>query len=189
MEAYGFMAFELMQADALTISPYMGCDVIQPLLKWLKNGHGVYSIFLSSNPSGYLAQHACIADNNTLVADLFLSSIVKLLDKEDLKSSFGLVIGANYFKEPTQHLKKIATCFPLLIPGIGAQGETFSSSLHSIVHINSSHLLTISRELTGLGSVKLVSTLSTLRNMDEYATFLEERIICYVEKSKLTIID
>ena len=56
MAAYGHMAFEAMDADALTITPYMGLDVLSPLWPWLKSGRGVYVVWVSSNPSGALVQ-------------------------------------------------------------------------------------------------------------------------------------
>ena len=37
MKAYGDMAFSYMNADAITISPYMGLDVLTPLSSWMKN--------------------------------------------------------------------------------------------------------------------------------------------------------
>ena len=41
MEAYGKSAFDEMKADVLTVTPYMGYDVISPLEAWLKNGKGI----------------------------------------------------------------------------------------------------------------------------------------------------
>ena len=52
MEAYGKAAFDELGADALTVVPYMGTDVVRPLYPWLEKGHRSYSVFLSSNSSG-----------------------------------------------------------------------------------------------------------------------------------------
>ena len=107
-----------------------------------------------------------------------------LLKKEKLETSLGLVVGATYFSKLPQALRDDLTRFSLLIPGIGAQGGTFSTQLSSIVHQQSPHLFTMSRELTGLGSEKLSNTLWKIKNIDEYASFLEKRIALYVNKAQ-----
>jgi orotidine-5'-phosphate decarboxylase len=179
MEAYGTMAFDRMHADALTISPYMGCDVIEPLIKWLQQGCGIYAVYLSSNPSGYKIQKTKVIDRDTVVADLMIEPMIELLKQKNLSQSLGLVIGVNYFEELPEIINKYTDSFSFLIPGIGAQGGSISTTLQSTIHDNSPHLYTISRDLTGLGSTTLQEPLRKIRNIDEYCSFLERRIAIY----------
>ena len=56
MTYYGKFAFEELQADALTVIPYMGIDVLDALRPWLSESCGAYVGWLSSNPSGRMIQ-------------------------------------------------------------------------------------------------------------------------------------
>ena len=51
MTAYGRTAFEVYAADAVTVNPYMGFDVLSPIKEFLREGRGVYLLLLTSNPS------------------------------------------------------------------------------------------------------------------------------------------
>lgn len=116
-EAYAKEAFEFWEADAVTLSPYLGADSIEPFFPWLKKGRGVYVLVRTSNPSA--------GDFQDLVADdnpLFLHVAEKVVKWAE-NGAIGAVVGAT---RPAE-LKGLAEFFwdlkvPLLIPGVGSQG-------------------------------------------------------------------
>ena len=56
MTAYAKMTFDVFGADAVTVSPYLGADVLTALVPWLEKGKGAYIVYLSSNASGFSVQ-------------------------------------------------------------------------------------------------------------------------------------
>ena len=119
MKAYGQMAFDTFHADALTVSPYLGVDVLAPLVPWLKKGCGVYSLCVTSNPAGFSLQMATNGRSPS-VAEVFLRPLVDFIKQKQLTGSLGLVIGATVLGDlPTELLEKCQQ-FPLLLPGLGA---------------------------------------------------------------------
>ncbi|MBN1427168.1 MAG: orotidine-5'-phosphate decarboxylase [Anaerolineae bacterium] len=114
---YGQAVFGAFDADAVTISPYMGEDVIIPLLDAYP-GRGVYVVCRSSNPDGgrfqdhpghspYLYEQVATAAQGW--AQTYPQSVV------------GLVVGATQPDEMVA-LREITPELPFLIPGVGAQG-------------------------------------------------------------------
>ena len=50
-EAYAQGHLDLLQADAVTVNPYLGMDGIAPFLKRAKDGKGIFVLVKTSNPS------------------------------------------------------------------------------------------------------------------------------------------
>lgn len=137
MAAYGVMAFERMQADALTITPYMGMDVVEPLIPWLKAGHGVYVVWVSSNPSGALLQDT--------VAEPLLDALIAFFGERGIKEALGLVLGATKVESlRPEILAKLGTT-SLLMPGVGAQGGTVTSRIKALIAGSGAVLVPLSR--------------------------------------------
>lgn len=137
MAAYGQMAFKHMQADALTITPYMGLDVVEPLIPWLKAGHGVYVVWVSSNPSGALVQD--------LVAEPLLDALLAYFKERGVSDSLGLVLGATKVEAlPARLLPKLQAT-SLLMPGVGAQGGTVTSRIKELISATGTVLVPLSR--------------------------------------------
>ncbi|MAG15949.1 orotidine-5'-phosphate decarboxylase [Candidatus Woesearchaeota archaeon] len=105
--AYAKEVFEFWKADAVTISPFMGKDSVEPFIKYCGKGKGVYILTRTSNPGA-----ADLQDYQKTAAKV----------KEWHTEGVGAVVGATNVAE----LKEINEIFdgkmPLLIPGVGAQG-------------------------------------------------------------------
>jgi orotidine-5'-phosphate decarboxylase len=117
-EQYALEAFERYGADAVTLSPFMGFDSVQPYLK--RHGKGAFLLCRTSNPGGDDLQNQRLAsvDGQPLVYE-HLARLAQGPWNEN--GQLGLVVGATYPKE-IERVRELAPTLPLLIPGVGAQG-------------------------------------------------------------------
>jgi len=117
-EQYAKEAFERYGADAVTLSPFMGFDSIQPYLKY--HGKGAFLLCRTSNPGGDDLQAQRLAG---LPGEPLLYEHVARLAQGpwNLNGQLGLVVGATYPAE-IERVRAVAPTLPLLIPGVGAQG-------------------------------------------------------------------
>jgi orotidine-5'-phosphate decarboxylase len=114
-EQYAREAFERYQADALTLSPFMGFDSIEPYLRW--QDKGLILLCRTSNPGGSDLQSQRLAGG----AMLFEHIARLAAGPWNAGGQLGLVVGATYPQEIAR-VRELAPTLPLLIPGIGAQG-------------------------------------------------------------------
>ena len=117
-EQYAIEAFERYGADAVTLSPFMGWDSVQPYLKY--EGKGAFLLCRTSNPGGddLQNQHLASVEGQPRVYE----HIAKLAQGPwNLNGQLGLVVGATYPNE-IERVRELAPTLPLLIPGVGAQG-------------------------------------------------------------------
>ena len=154
MAAYGRMAFDWAGADALTVTPYMGFDVVSPLLPWLKRGRGIYVVWVSSNPSGAGVQELPIDSQRApgagdSVAEVLLRDLVSRCQEAGVASGLGLVLGATKAGFLTPQWRERLTGIPLLLPGIGAQGATLDADAELWLRTAGHNLLPQSRGLYG----------------------------------------
>ena len=115
---YAIEAFERYGADAVTLSPFMGFDSVQPYLAY--HGKGAFLLCRTSNPGGddFQAQRLSSVAGEPLLYE----HIAKLAQGEwNTNGQLGLVVGATYPNE-IERVRKVAPHVPLLIPGVGAQG-------------------------------------------------------------------
>ncbi len=113
-EHYAREAFERYGADAVTLSPFMGFDSIEPFLAHADRG--IFVLCRTSNPGGDDLQ---MLDVN---GERLYERIARLAATGWNRSGqLGLVVGATYPAE-LGRVRQIAGKLPLLVPGIGAQG-------------------------------------------------------------------
>ena len=117
-EQYALEAFERYGADAVTLSPFMGFDSVQPYLK--HHGKGAFLLCRTSNPGGDDLQNQRLASVEG--QPLLYEHIAKLAQGPwNVNGQLGLVVGATYPAE-IERVRSLAPTLPLLIPGVGAQG-------------------------------------------------------------------
>jgi orotidine-5'-phosphate decarboxylase len=117
-EQYAKEAFERYGADAVTLSPFMGFDSVQPYLKY--HGKGAFLLCRTSNPGGDDLQNQRLASVEG--QPLMYEHIAKLAQGPwNSNGQLGLVVGATYPAE-IERVRSLAPTLPLLIPGVGAQG-------------------------------------------------------------------
>ena len=117
-EQYAKEAFERYGADAVTLSPFMGFDSVQPYLKY--QGKGAFLLCRTSNPGGDDLQSQRLSSVEG--EPLLYEHIARLAQGPwNLNGQLGLVVGATYPAE-IERVRHVAPSLPLLIPGVGAQG-------------------------------------------------------------------
>ena len=117
-EQYAREAFERYGADAVTLSPFMGFDSVQPYLKF--EGKGAFLLCRTSNPGGDDLQNQRLS--SVPGEPLLYEHVARLAQGPwNLNGQLGLVVGATYPAE-IERVREVAPTLPLLIPGVGAQG-------------------------------------------------------------------
>jgi len=123
-EQYAREAFERYGADAVTLSPFLGYDSIEPYMKY--DGKGLILLCRTSNLGGADLQAQRLASG-----ELLYERIAKLAQGEwNHNGQLGLVVGATWPAEIAR-VRALAPTLPLLIPGVGAQGGDAEATVHA----------------------------------------------------------
>lgn len=129
-QAYAQEAFDFFKADAVTLSPYLGYDSIEPYIKNYPD-KGYYILTKTSNKSSVEIQDVKIDGR-----EFYLYIAEKLV--QWYHPGIGSVAGATY----PEQLEKISGIFlaagkeiPFLIPGVGAQG----GSIRDVMAVLNTH--------------------------------------------------
>jgi orotidine-5'-phosphate decarboxylase len=126
-EQYAIEAFERYGADAVTLSPFMGFDSVEPYVK--RHGKGAFLLCRTSNPGGDDLQTQRLASVEG--TPMLYEHLARLAQGPwNLNGQLGLVVGATYPAEIAR-VREIAPSLPLLIPGIGAQGGDARATVHA----------------------------------------------------------
>lgn len=120
-EHYAREAFERYGADAVTLSPFMGHDSIEPFLAYADRG--VFLLCRTSNPGGDDLQMLDVG------GERLYERVARLASAQwNRGGQLGLVVGATYPAELAR-VRALAGDLPLLVPGIGAQGGDVQASV------------------------------------------------------------
>ncbi|MBA3874833.1 MAG: orotidine-5'-phosphate decarboxylase, partial [Anaerolineae bacterium] len=121
-KGYAQSAFEVLGASAITLSPYLGSDAIQPFLTNAEKG--VFLLCKTSNPAAGELQ-------NLIVDGHYLYEVVaQKAQSWGSADQIGFVIGAT----DTEAMHKVRVVAPnawFLVPGIGAQGGDLEAVVDS----------------------------------------------------------
>jgi orotidine-5'-phosphate decarboxylase len=110
-----------LRADAMTVSPYLGFDSLEPMLQGVaSSGRGVFVLAATSNAEGRVIQSARTQDGVS-VESFVLEEIRRRNQRDDGLGSFGAVLGATRDR-PQFALETLKG--PYLVPGVGSQGGT-----------------------------------------------------------------
>ena len=117
-QQYAREAFERYGAHAVTLSPFMGRDSVEPYLEYTDKG--VFLLCRTSNPGGSDLQNQRLAD--VPGQPKLFEHLAHLAQTEwNTNGQVGLVVGATFPAEIAR-VRELAPTVPLLIPGVGAQG-------------------------------------------------------------------
>ena len=129
--AYAKAAFEVWGADALTVSPYMGGDSLEPFLAY--EDRGVFVLTRTSNPGA--------ADIEELIVQSpdgprpLYEQVAIAAAGWNTRGNIGLVVGATAPDELAR-VRSLAPDMPILVPGVGAQGGDLAASVRNGVDAN-----------------------------------------------------
>jgi orotidine-5'-phosphate decarboxylase len=142
-DQYALEAFERYGADAVTLSPFMGFDSVQPYLKYPDKG--AFLLCRTSNPGGDDLQNQRLA--SVPGEPLLYEHVAGLAAGAwNLNGQLGLVVGATYPNELAR-VRDIAPTAPLLIPGVGAQGGDAAATVKAAWRPNAPIVVNSSRAI------------------------------------------
>ena len=147
---YGVEAFDRFKADALTLSPFMGFDSIEPYFEWA--GRGLILLCRTSNPGGNDLQALSVLPAGNAAgtppgapsprqsaSDTASSAQPEKLYEHlarlaagpwNVNGELGLVVGAT-FPDELARVRTLAPRLPLLVPGVGAQGGDVNATVRA----------------------------------------------------------
>lgn len=122
---YAREAFERYNADAVTLSPYMGFDSVEPYLEY--PDRGTIILARTSNPGGSDLQFLPVTVSGKTVP-LYQHVARLVAEKWNVHGQCAMVVGATFPHEIAE-VRAIVGEMPLLIPGIGAQGGNIEATV------------------------------------------------------------
>ena len=136
-------------ADAMTASPYLGQDSVEPFLAACRrHGAGVFFLVRTSNAGAADVQDLAMSDGNPLwhhVA-LLVHEWGEPLVGESGMSSIGAVVGAT-LPRAVSEARRLLPHSPMLLPGVGVQGATPADVARAFTAGPASALVTASRSV------------------------------------------
>ena len=123
-EQYAREVFDRYRADAVTLSPFLGFDSIEPYLRHADKG--VILLCRTSNPGGADLQEQTLGGG----AKLYEHIARLAAGPWNTTGQLGLVVGATYPAEVAR-VRELAPTLPLLVPGIGAQGGDAAATVRA----------------------------------------------------------
>ena len=128
-EQYAREAFERYRADAVTLSPLMGFDTIEPFM--CHEGKGLILLCRTSNRGGDELQAKRLEGDAADPPERLYERIARLAAGPwNRNGQIGLVVGATYPAELAR-VRELAPQLPLLVPGIGAQGGDAAATVRA----------------------------------------------------------
>ncbi|WP_404313457.1 orotidine-5'-phosphate decarboxylase [Agrococcus terreus] len=111
-----------LEADALTVSPYLGVGALDGLLEAAERaGKGAFVLAATSNPEAAALQLARHADGRTVAQGVAEAVAAR---NAETRAGHGIVVGATIDRAAFGIAPDPAT--PILAPGFGAQGARFA---------------------------------------------------------------
>lgn len=111
-----------LEADALTVNPFLGLDTLEPFVQSANAGKGVFVLVKTSNPGAAFVQDSLIGAHTVSHA---LARFVNEKGNNSVGelgySNIGAVVGATHPSDALE-LRKLMPKTIFLAPGVGAQG-------------------------------------------------------------------
>ncbi len=108
--------------DAITLTPWLGWETLEPLFE--DPSRGCFVVAHSSNPGS-----ADFQEIPTPRGPLWLAVVSEVRRLAHLHGNVGIVLGAT-FSEPLRQARSVlGNGIPILVPGVGAQGGSLASAV------------------------------------------------------------
>ncbi len=117
-----------LEADAVTLSPYLGPDALHATLRHaLRAGKGAFVLAATSNPEAAIVQRALVDDDSADEGERVAARVARDVAAANVGlpgalGSIGLVLGATVDRRAFGLTDIVLAGAPLLAPGFGAQG-------------------------------------------------------------------
>ncbi|MGO8948116.1 MAG: orotidine-5'-phosphate decarboxylase [Ktedonobacterales bacterium] len=127
--AYARAAFDVCDADAITLQPYLGGEALAPFLERCERG--IFILCRSSNPGSAELQDLPVRlPDGTGDVPLYIALARRVADDWNVNSNCGLVVGATYPSDLAE-VRAVVGDLPILVPGIGTQGGDLEATLRA----------------------------------------------------------
>lgn len=136
-EAYARSAFELLGTDAITLSPYLGRDSIDPFI--CDREKGAFLLCKTSNPGSSDLQDVLVEGRGASAVPLHMH-VAQLAQEWNTLDNLGLVVGATY-PETLSRVRAAAPDLWILVPGVGAQAGDLDAALQAGLRADGKGLL------------------------------------------------
>ncbi|MBN2346340.1 MAG: orotidine-5'-phosphate decarboxylase [Candidatus Aminicenantes bacterium] len=123
-EAYARSAFQELGAHAVTLSPYLGRDSVEPFLA--DGEKGAFLLCKTSNPGAHDLQDLPVG----VAGEPLYVTVARLGRSWNTRNNLGLVVGATQ-PEAMARVRQAAPELWFLAPGIGAQGGELEPALRA----------------------------------------------------------
>ncbi|PWT72918.1 MAG: orotidine-5'-phosphate decarboxylase [Chloroflexi bacterium] len=127
--AYAQAAFDVCDADGITVQPYLGGEALTPFLG--RYERGVFIVCRTSNPGSAELQDLRVSRaDGTGDEPLYVALARRVADEWNANGNCGLVMGATYPNDLAQ-VRAVVGDLPVLVPGIGTQGGDLEATLRA----------------------------------------------------------
>lgn len=148
MEGYADAIFGVsggLRADAVTLSPYLGYETLQPVIRHAQSvGGGVFVVVRSTNPGGQRPQNARLDDGRTVAEGLAEEITAQNAAIGGLVGPVGAVLGATLPADDADIVQRLPRSL-ILVPGLGAQGASMSDAASKFAAARGRIVPTLSR--------------------------------------------
>ncbi|MGC2289172.1 MAG: orotidine-5'-phosphate decarboxylase [Thermoplasmata archaeon] len=134
MRFYQHAAFDVLGFDAVTVTPWLGWETIEPFTE--DPSKGFFVVGHSSNPGAPDFQE--IPTPRGPLWQAVVSEVKRLSQKHH---NGGVVVGATYADAVRVARQLLGNEFPILVPGVGAQGGALSTTVREGVDARGRALL------------------------------------------------
>ena len=134
MRFYRSAAFDRLGVDAVTLTPWVGWDSLEPFAE--DAAHGFFVVAHSSNPGAPDFQE--IPTPRGALWQAVVTEVKRLSQKQH---NGGVVVGATYADAVRVARQLLGNEFPILVPGVGAQGGALSTTVREGVDARGRALL------------------------------------------------
>ena len=139
-ERYAEGIFGRLRADAVTLSPYLGEDAVEPFFAF--PDRFVYLLARTSNPSASVLQ-----DLEAAGRPLYEVVARWVAERWPDGERAGLVVGATAPAELAR-IRELVPALPFLVPGVGAQGGDLAAAVRACHGTSAPGVVSISRAIT-----------------------------------------
>ena len=131
-QAYARAAFQVLGAGAVTLSPYLGYDSLEPFLDDPRRG--VFLLCKTSNPGAADLQELVVSsissDRGVSETSTLYETVARLARFWNRQGNLGLVVGATH-PQALARVRSVAPELWILAPGVGAQGGDLRAAIHA----------------------------------------------------------
>jgi orotidine-5'-phosphate decarboxylase len=125
-KGYAMSAFENLNADAVTVSPYLGSGAMEPFLNY--KSKGIIILCRTSNPGAGEELQDLSLQTNEGSPRVFEHIAKNVRDLWNYNNNCMVVVGATAL-EQLASVRKIVGDMPILVPGVGKQGGSLKGVL------------------------------------------------------------